>query len=252
MDCDPLEVRRWAPPGIVQNVVNLPTGPVGGAPGPEQVILGSRGFHNACDVALRGIDAAWLNVVVSCFAIYDGVYALLDRRRVGEGLIEPIGNGLFQGLIHTIRGHACDGFEVRAQPLATAPPLATGVEGRMSVWQQAGDFGTQLIPPRSFDTVGNTLGDAIVAAEPATLLSVIGYNMSGATRYFQMFDRITTAPNGTVPSWMPVQIPGMSHFSISQGPIRFQTGLVFGASTTQATKTGSPANLWVSALYTTP
>lgn len=119
----------------------------------------------------------------------------------------------------------------------------------------AGDGGgggalpVQYAPPLSYDSitvapVGTLKDSGVIVAAPGTLLDINGYNGAAATRYFQLFDLVAVPADTTVPNTIPLEVPAGTHFSLTfaAGQGRpFVVGIVWCSSTTQLTKTLSPA-----------
>lgn len=107
----------------------------------------------------------------------------------------------------------------------------------------------EFSPPSSYESIteapaGTLKNSGVIQAAPGTLLDVNGYNGAGETRYFQLFDEVAVPADTTVPDSIPIEIPALTHFSLtfadSQGKA-FGTGISWCSSTTQLTKTLSGA-----------
>ncbi len=90
----------------------------------------------------------------------------------------------------------------------------------------------------------------VIKATPAIFFEANGYNLTGATRYFHVYNSATVPADGAVPALVPVAVPpyGVFSLSFSQG-VFFDTGLSWASSTGVATKTLSTADLWVTITY---
>ncbi len=96
----------------------------------------------------------------------------------------------------------------------------------------------------------STAASGAIKDGPAVFYEVNGYNASGSTRYFQIFDSATVPADGVVPACVPVVVPPYGVFSLSfaQG-LFLATGLSWASSSGLATKTVTGADLWVTITY---
>ena len=90
----------------------------------------------------------------------------------------------------------------------------------------------------------------VIKATPAVFYEVNGYNSSGSTRYFQIFDSATVPADGAIPACVPVAVPPYGLFSLSfaQG-LFLGTGLSWASSSGAGTKAVTGADLWVTITY---
>ncbi len=143
-----------------------------------------------------------------------------------------------------------DGIRIQGRFQAIPQTLSDGEDGPVQV-DNTGRLvttstpgGVTLVafdPPLSFNSIGGGLATSgVIRASPGTLLDVNGYNASGETRFFQLFNTVAVPPDTTVPATIPIEVAAGTHFSItfadSQGQT-FSTGITWASSTTQLTKT---------------
>ena len=90
----------------------------------------------------------------------------------------------------------------------------------------------------------------VVQAGPTVFYEANGYNLTGTTRYFHVYNSATVPTDGAAPALIPVAIPpyGVFSLSFSQG-VFLDTGLCWASSTGVATKTLGGADLWVTITY---
>ena len=91
------------------------------------------------------------------------------------------------------------------------------------------------------DTTLGAESASVSKASPGMLYEFIATNASGSTQWFQIFDRITTPPNGTAPL-MSFPVAASSTVSLSPRAGRqFTTGITWGWSTRYDFFTGAYA-----------
>lgn len=91
----------------------------------------------------------------------------------------------------------------------------------------------------------------VIKASACVFFEVLGYNNSGSTRYFQLFDSATVPADTAVPMCAPIGIPAFSAFSMRlENGFRAPAGLSWASSSTLATKTVSVTpDMWVTVTY---
>lgn len=139
--------------------------------------------------------------------------------------------------------------------ISSAPPVLTG-NGFAHI--QINANGALLVstspapssPTSAYDSAALATGDVIKAAA-GNLIRIFGFNNSGSTRYFQLFDAAAVPADGTVPDWLPIQVPTLQPFAMDLGAgLGFSLGISWASSSTLATKTiTGAADMWVSAQY---
>ncbi len=108
-------------------------------------------------------------------------------------------------------------------------------------------------PPPNGTTVETTAYAAslVVAASPARLVAVWGYN-SGGAQFLQIHDSTTLPANAAVPKVaFAIAATSNFYFDVPLTGIDFGTGIVVCNSSTEQTKTIGSANCWINAIYLT-
>ncbi len=90
----------------------------------------------------------------------------------------------------------------------------------------------------------------VIKASAGVFFEANGYNLTGNTRYFHVYNSATVPTDGAVPALVPVAVPPYGVFSLTfeQG-VFFDTGISWACSTGVSTKTLSTADLWVTITY---
>lgn len=85
----------------------------------------------------------------------------------------------------------------------------------------------------------------------AYLSGIMGYNNNLGAQWIHLFNATALPANGTAPVLFPLRIEGQSNFFFDLAEILrfFDTGIVWGNSTTVATLTNGAADVWLDALY---
>ena len=240
---------EWDAPGYRKG--RLSPGPaVIGAPLPTKALTGVQGNWNCCDVYME-FDAGWLPAVVTLFAEIDGLAIPIDRKLLSESeySVDP-STGQVTALVFSVRGHPVTGWSVMIETVTT---IAAGGECRFVCWGE--DTGEQYpeLGARRYDS--GALDDRdIIEAAPCHLQQINIYNDSAAVAYLLLFDRTTLPPNATPPSFAAVRVAAGRDRSLTfhKPGWRFETGLVWAASTTPDDLTLAGADFWVSASYISP
>jgi hypothetical protein len=106
--------------------------------------------------------------------------------------------------------------------------------------------GIAAIAENPLFSVNLAASTGIIQASPSTILSALCINRSGSNAYLQLFNQVGSPSNGTTANFQALIPPGEvivgTDFFQTSG-MKFLTGLVWGASTTNTTLTaGTAAN----------
>ena len=88
----------------------------------------------------------------------------------------------------------------------------------------------------------------VIVAGPAVFYEVVGFNNSGSTRYFHIYDSATVPADAAIPAMTPLAVGagGTFSYNFSQAGLALASGLSWASSTTVATKTiTGAADMWV-------
>lgn len=242
----------WSQPGYRRTPISPGTALAGVVSAPK-ALCGIQGHWNCVDVYL-GVDVGWLGSVVTLFAEMDGLQVPIDRKLIAESDYAVDANGDLTALVFSVRGHPCSGWTVQIEQAVSLVLVPRNGTCRMFGWGQDTAAESPRLCPRRYTSSG--LEDAgIVNGHPTKLLQLFAINGSANDLYLQLYDRATVAPNAEVPDVAPLPIVAgqIASYTFNEGGWRFETGCVWGASTTLATMTNPLADvLFVSALHRGP
>jgi len=216
---------------------------------PPQPLGGVTGTWNCCDVWLEVPDGwlpseVWLYQEIDGVAVQVGHTVLSDCHYVTDGTTAQV-------LAFSVRGHPGTGWTMRIQGATTATGQG---EIRWMCWGQDGAAENPRITPRRYDS-GELLETDTIIEAPCKLIQLFGVNDSAALVYVQLHDLIGAIPALAAPALaaLPVAAGQAFSYSFAEGGWRFETGLVWAASSTIDTYTATGTDdLTVSALYWSP
>ncbi len=136
--------------------------------------------------------------------------------------------------------------EVYAAPPAIANgPAVPAVNARAELIVVAGGPAGAIVVVGALadvDIPGVALASRVVSVVAITLAAFTGRNVSGAVRFYMVFDLVALPADGATPARAPIRVEADQTFSFGGPNSRFTTGYTWASSSTDITLTVAGAD----------